>query len=485
MTPPVQVVFPESVWRDLHAHLFPGGDVVGEHGAVLSAGVARSGRGTRLLVRDLFVAEDSRDYLAGKRGHRMLSADFVRNCILKTRDMGLAYLAVHNHGRGHMVDFSTVDMASHDRGYPALLDLNRGQPVGALVLATEALAGDIWWADGSRTGVAEAVVVGSRVGRRYQAPRPKAEEGDLHYSRQTLVFGQAGQATLSRLKVGVIGAGGVGALLVEYLARLGVGHLVVADPDRVEHTNLPRLVGARMADAGGWLTEPSRPTWLRRLARRLARPKVRIARRSAVTASPRMRFEGIEADFVNADVACRFTDCDFLFLAADSFQARLVFNAMVHQYLIPGIQVGAKVRADRDTGAILDIYAVSRTVLPDYGCLWCNELIPPARLQDEAATESERRRQRYVDDPLVNAPSVITLNALAAAQAANDFLFMMTGLADPTADNGYRIFRPAKRQMSPHEPRRDAGCLECGLSRASRRARGDAELLPTRGVATG
>ena len=40
-----------------------------------------------------------------------------------------------------------------------------------------------------------------------------------------------------------------------------------------------------------------------------------------------------------------------------------------------------------------------------------------------------RKRQKYTDDPDVVATSVITLNATTAAQAANDFLFYMTGLA--------------------------------------------------------
>ena len=39
-------------------------------------------------------------------------------------------------------------------------------------------------------------------------------------------------------------------------------------------------------------------------------------------------------------------DCDYLFLAADTMRARLLFNAIVHQYLVPGVQVGAKVHED-------------------------------------------------------------------------------------------------------------------------------------------
>jgi tRNA A37 threonylcarbamoyladenosine dehydratase len=65
-------------------------------------------------------------------------------------------------------------------------------------------------------------------------------EADPAYDRQARLFGDRGQALLATLKVGVIGAGGAGLLLLQWLAHLGVGHLVAVDPDRLETSNLPR-----------------------------------------------------------------------------------------------------------------------------------------------------------------------------------------------------------------------------------------------------
>ena len=48
--------------------------------------------------------------------------------------------------------FSTVDMDSHERGYPALLDIGKGVPVGALVFGRRAVAADIWMPDGPAPG---------------------------------------------------------------------------------------------------------------------------------------------------------------------------------------------------------------------------------------------------------------------------------------------------------------------------------------------
>ena len=64
-------------------------------------------------------------------------------------------------------------------------------------------------------------------------------------------------------------------------------------------------------------------------------------------------------------------------------------------------------------------------------------MINRAKLQEEGQTERERQAHRYVDEQTVVAPSVITLNAVGAAQAANDFLFYMTGLASNEASTAY------------------------------------------------
>lgn len=428
---PCSLVLPSHLADSLFRHLFPGdGD---EHGAVIAAGVARSGRGIRLLARELFLARDGVDYVPGQRGYRMLRAEFITRHALYCRDEGLCYLAVHNHGGMDRVGFSEDDLASHERGYPSLLDILRGQPVGGLVFASRAVAGDIWISTTTRLPLQEARIIGPSIQRLYPAPPPRPRGRDEAYDRQARVFGDAGQDLFARAKVGIIGVGGVGSLLLEYLARVGVGWIVIVDPKRLDITNLPRVVGSTRWDARTWLTEPERPSWLRQIGWCLASKKVTIAKRVARAANPVGQIESIFGDITDAEVARRFVDCDYLFLAADTNQVRLIFNALVHQYLIPSFQVGTKVPVDPATGTVGDVFAMCRPVTPSSGCLWCNGLISAEGLQREAATPKEQVAQRYVDEPAVVAPSVITLNATVASQAANDFLFAFTGLAEPVS----------------------------------------------------
>lgn len=62
--------------------------------------------------------------------------------------------------------------------------------------------------------------------------------------------GQQGQLNLRNLKVGVAGLGGMGSNIAEIFARLGVGHLRLADPDIIEVSNINRQVIANLNTLG-------------------------------------------------------------------------------------------------------------------------------------------------------------------------------------------------------------------------------------------
>ena len=467
---PWRLTISGGLYAELQRHLFPGdGD---EHGAVILAGTCESDRGLRLVAREIHLAKDGVDYVPGKRGYRMLRAEFIQSRILRARDRRLAYLAIHNHGGTDSVAFSRDDMASHERGYPALLDIAQGMPVGALVFARSAVSGDLWFPGCDRALLSHATVVGHRRQLLFPMPERKAAAVGM-YDRQSRLFGDAGQELLRRTRVGIVGLGGAGSILAELLGRLGVGEFVLADPDRADVTNLPRLIGARRRDAVV-------QSWVPRvIADRLRRPKIRMAARNIRRANPKVQIEAMTRNFLDEDVAAHFTDCDFLFLAADTMGARLLFNAIVYQYGIPGIQVGAKIPVAKD-GSVGNVFCVSRMVTPEQGCLWCNGLINPGRLQDEAVPATARRGYAYVNDPGVVAPSVVTMNAIACAHATDDFLFHLTGLKYDEAETGWFRWNSRRAVAGYDMPRRDVDCLECSKNGNSRLGMGDNGTLPTK-----
>lgn len=439
----------------LGKHLFPGDH--DEHGAVLLAGTACAGRQLTLYVREVHLAAEGTDYVQGTYGHRALAPKFIHYLITRARDERLAYLAVHNHGIGQEVGFSSIDYDSHERGYPALLQIAKGMPVGALVSGHRSLQADVWLPDGGRLALDEAVVVGNTIERlRPAAKRFSATGTEQGYDRQVRMFGKTGQALLGEARIGIIGLGGIGSLVAEYLARLGVGEFCLVDDDRVEESNLSRIVGATASDA------------------RAATEKVEVAERLILQGHPAAKVTLVRKDVAKESAARQLVACDYLFLAADSMRARLVFNALVHQYLIPGVQLGSKIRAEK-SGRLAEVMSANRPVRPGHGCLWCNQLIDPSQLAKEAKTDEERKIQAYgVEEPN---PSVISLNAISASHAVNDFLLDYLGLRPERDQLYYEQFHFLKGRHDLVQPRRDENCSECGRG-GLRYGRGDTVTLP-------
>jgi hypothetical protein len=439
----------------LMGHLFPGDD--DEHGAVLLAGISEEENGPAFLVREVHPAHDGIDYIEGKIGYRALKPQFIHRLITHARDEKLVYLAVHNHPMcENSVGFSVIDLESHERGYPALLQIARGMPVGALVFGRRSVQADVWLPNGKRLALREAVVVGNTMQRLTPSRIPAPNNTPDVYDRQVRMFGRAGQDELAKCRVGIIGLGGIGSLVAEYTARLGVGKFILVDDDIVEESNLSRIVGATKSDIGERTT------------------KAAVVTRLITEANDQAEIKQIIDDTAKEPAAKALTSCDYLFLAADSMRARLVFNAIIHQYLIPGVQLGSKIRSDKE-GTLVEVMSANRSVRPGRGCLWCNQFIDPTQLAKEAKTDEERKAQAYgVEEPN---PSVITLNAVSAAHAANDFLLDYLGLRPEGKKLYYEHFHFLDRTRKIVQPRKDDNCSECSKL-GMRYASGDSVRLP-------
>jgi sulfur-carrier protein adenylyltransferase/sulfurtransferase len=77
------------------------------------------------------------------------------------------------------------------------------------------------------------------------------------YARQICLteVGDAGQARLKAARVVVIGAGGLGAPVLQYLCAAGIGSVRVVDPDRISLSNLHRQVLFRDGQIGALKAE--------------------------------------------------------------------------------------------------------------------------------------------------------------------------------------------------------------------------------------
>lgn len=128
------------------------------------------------------------------------------------------------------------------------------------------------------------------------------------YSRQTVLpeVGTAGQARLRDASVLMVGAGGLGSAVLQYLCAAGVGRLVIIDHDRVEESNLHRQPIYRMSDVGAL--------------------KAQAAREALLGANPEVRVEAVCERLTPVNAAHLVATVDLVVDAADSFAVTYIVS---------------------------------------------------------------------------------------------------------------------------------------------------------------
>lgn len=132
----------------------------------------------------------------------------------------------------------------------------------------------------------------------------EAEDTLTRYARHIVLrhVGGPGQKKLSAARVLVVGAGGLGAPLIQYLAAAGVGTIGIADDDHVSLSNLQRQVIHTSADIG--------------------RSKVESAAEAAMALNPHVTTP-MHPLRIDAENALDFVDLyDVIADATDNFDAR-------------------------------------------------------------------------------------------------------------------------------------------------------------------
>lgn len=176
------------------------------------------------------------------------------------------------------------------------------------------------------------------------------DEQLLRYSRHILLpeIGIEGQEKLRASAVLVVGAGGLGCPAALYLAAAGIGHLTLADSDKVDLTNLQRQILYRTESVGAVKVEAARATL------KAFNPDVEV-----VGLSSRIDPEKALSLVAKADVVL---DC------SDNFKTRHALNRACVTHRKPLVS-GAAIRFD----AQITLFDLRKADAPCYACLFPEE----------------------------------------------------------------------------------------------------------------
>jgi len=250
------------------------------------------------------------------------------------------------------------------------------------------------------------------------AVEPKLER----YARQMLLpqIGQQGQERLSRAKVLVVGVGGLGGFLCEFLVRAGVGRVRLVDRDVPALVNLHRQIQFSEEDV------------------RTAIPKAEAAAIRLSGLNSQVVVEGIVADATATTLPDLLEGMDLVLDGTDNFETRFVVNDACVQAGIPWVY-----------GGVLGTAGIVMAVRPSVGpCLRClMPDLPPSGSQPTCET----------------AGVLSTAVAMVASLQASRALQLLADAApcDSPLENllSTELFPPSLRTT---RVRRDPECPCCG-----------------------
>jgi adenylyltransferase/sulfurtransferase len=175
---------------------------------------------------------------------------------------------------------------------------------------------------------------------------------DARYARHAALakIGPEGQNKLASSTVLVIGCGSLGCAQAGFLARAGIGRLLLADRDIVERYNLPTQILYDEQDVRERL------------------PKAEAAARRLRAVNSGIRIEPVIADVTSANAEDLVGRADLVLDGTDNFETRYLIN-------------DAAVRAGKPWvyGGVLGTDGMVLAVRPDLGpCLRCLFEDPPA-----------------------------------------------------------------------------------------------------------
>jgi molybdopterin-synthase adenylyltransferase len=278
--------------------------------------------------------------------------------------------------------------------------------------------------------------------------------------RTVAAWGESAHQNLTRLRIGVVGAGSVGALVAESLARTGIVDILLIDFDTVKEHNLDRLLHATASDA------------------RQYRSKVSVLAGALQVSSTAIEphIDALEFSIVEPEGYHRALDCDVLFSCVDRPWARAVLNLIAFAHLIPVIDGGIAVRSY--AAGIRGAEWRAHVAAPGRCCLECLGQYDPGLVQAE--------RNGFLDDPtyISGLPSDHLLRrnenvfAFSAACASAMVLQMLSMTLAPAgiADVGAQLFHFSTGQIDLDL----RSCLPTCLDSPGQIAQGDrSQLLVT------
>lgn len=439
-----------SLWQRLNDHLNRNDG--NEHLAfVLASPECRGAHGLEFLCHECDLIDDIDLEFGPRPDYLELKSHRLVQIVNRAIETGSVLIEVHNHpGAYGSCKFSVADHHGFNSMVPYMLASLPTSHYGALVIDDHGGLDGLTWcsADAHQSMVSQLDIVNpyrfERIVVADDAPSIDTGPNDAIsevYDRQIRAFGPDGQARIGQVSVGIVGLGGIGSIVAELLARLGVSHFTLVDPDIVEFSNLNRLLGATTADV------ESRTS------------KVGAARRNIENANHQATVTEVFATVFDEAAIEALSSVDLIVGGTDDSASRFAVNDISLAFLRPYMDLGTEIFAS--SSKLQGLGGRHTFLVPGEGCILCSRAIDAREASAEFVPKPVKESQiraGYISGGFEPSPSVMNLNAIVASHAVFELQMWMTGIRSPVKQ---QFFDGMNGSVSAVEFNRNMNCLKC------------------------
>lgn len=334
--------------------------------------------------------------------------DYIDDLIDEAAEKKMGILKIHSHPDGYD-DFSKLDNESDRILFPSIYALMNEQTphFSAIMYSDGGIKARVVHTDNEFQPVDNVSIVGDQVIIYRSMDNAGNEEINL---RNLQTFGLGTTNLLKSLTVTVIGCSGTGSIVIEQLARLGVGKLIIADPDQIELKNLNRILNSTYDDA---INDTEKVAVMQRAITAMGFDTEVIAFKSLLQEDGHLMEAAMASDFILGSV--------------DSIEGRNIMNTISTMYLVPYIDMGVKLVTDNKGGideisGSVHYLQPGKSSLRTRGVYTIEELAAEGLKRTNPEMYDEQRKNGYVVDINVESPAVIPINMQTASLAVLEFL---------------------------------------------------------------
>ena len=334
-----------------------------------------------LVIAIDYLPVDEKDYINDREVGAKINSDAIRAAMQGTleKDCGCFHIHLHDHSGKPVPSFT--DSKSLPGIVNSLNNIASEHINGFLILSTNAFYSSVKMESISVVGYPFVLQYSNKGGIK-----------DLMFDRQSFL-GANSQFLFENIKVGIIGYGGGGSHIGQQLAHIGVKNMTIFDDDRIEITNLNRLIGGIFSDVKNAIL------------------KIDIAKRVIKRIFPKVNLTLIAKKW-QLDPG-ELQKCDIVFGGVDSYTERQQLESECRRFLIPLIDVGMDVYHT-------DGYSMSGQIIlsmPGLPCMSCYGFLTEEKLAKEAAKYGK----------VGGRPQVVWPNGVLASTAVGVFVDLVTG----------------------------------------------------------